>query len=259
LFDTLGLLATAPNRLFPLDSHEPSPKGKVAMSEVPKIDTDSVSSRYQHKRKPGISWNLIAGMTVILLVFGAIFATMFLTSNSVSLRYNLQQKLVKQWILDNEGDPKSVQVEFIEGPKYYGGSAYMRIKYRSTNAFGALSLHQTAFIIDGDSVRSSQVGSHVYHRWESLPDNRFDSMKSDVVISALALIKNHYSDNLPRLQYGPPQWSGKNQSVSELSDRWVVKGTVNADQKPVNVTVEMMKTPEGNPGYFDSQVHIHQD
>jgi len=78
-----------------------------------------------------------------------------------------EEQAVQAWIDQNEGDPSSVEIIHLEGPRYWGGDEWLKVKYRATSPLGGPVVKTEALMIEnGDARLSSQRGEVVCRLWE---------------------------------------------------------------------------------------------
>ncbi len=155
------------------DNHKPPPLAPESaiptlppvVPPIPEIQTTPRRlSAARSKSQKGRGWMLVSAGIAIGLVAAAFFAWPMISdqidgqkgSQRPSEEWssaNAQQRAALKWIQENEGDPASVEIIRLEGPRSTtDGSIFVRAKYRATNRFGAAGVSDKGFQIVGDKA-----------------------------------------------------------------------------------------------------------
>ena len=135
------------------------------------IDTrGNVSAKYHTKAKPHLKPRnyLLAGLAALfaVVIYG------WWPGVAISLRAkNAEQRLVLSWVMETEGDPNSVEIIKLEGPRKTAGDKPMvRIKYRAIGPFGGPIVMDKHFTVEDGGVYFNKWN---HYRWA---DARFTDL-----------------------------------------------------------------------------------
>jgi hypothetical protein len=78
------------------------------------------------------------------------------------------EKAVMKWLNENEGDPDSVEIISIDGPRILFDASWIRVKYRSTGPMGGPIVSEVALRQTSNGMERS-LTDHILIGWNNLP------------------------------------------------------------------------------------------
>lgn len=122
-------------------------------------------------RKPHRSHSILPFLVIAGLIVAAVATVVILAANPMTavgrVAKSPNERAVLKWLEENEGDPDSVEIISIEGPRIAFGDEWMRAKYRATGPFGG-PVVSTQILKMADGGAEPPLTDHIYLAWNDL-------------------------------------------------------------------------------------------
>lgn len=128
---------------------------------MPTINVQSMADRYGKNRtrfKP-----MLVGVVLLAIMLVGVIVFYVVSGSDILTHYTPEEQLVIDWIEENEGDPSSVEMILLEGPRALDDAmVLMRAKYRATGPLGGPVVFDRCFRIDKGTAHYRSIYSAIW-------------------------------------------------------------------------------------------------
>ena len=218
---------------------------------MPTINVESMADRYGKNRtrfKP-----MLVGVVLLAIMLVGVIAFYVVSGSDILTHYTPEEQLVIDLIEENEGDPDSVEMIALEGPRWSAGTTHYRVKYRARNVFGGRSVYDRCLSIkDGVASYSPSNNKFIVAGWNGM--NRTsarDSLREWLTNEAehLVFYEALGRDELKAAVGGHAESGFTSTELAETDSAYVISGPYRLNsQKTVRTIVTFGKPESDQPG-----------